>query len=433
MNKIDDQEFQPSEDSKPSTHAVLGLCSLLVIAFTFWALENELDIVSMTTGVVAPSSQLKTVQHFEGGIVRDILVREGDSVKVGQPLVVLEPAATGADVGELLVRLTSLKADIARYGALIGDLDLPVFSNKLVTENPNIVSQSIQRFKAQRRLHQSELARQKILIQQRSQEISEINSRIRNSKRSLVLIQEQVSISEKMLAKNLTNRFAHVNLLKEAELLRGSIDTDTLVLASARTTLAEAKAQQAFIESVFYDENAASLDEARRTYDELFQRIKKFEDSLKRTTVRSPVDGVVKVLYVATVGGVLRPGDSVLDIVPGDDRLVVDAQLPTTDIGYVSPGQVAIVKLASADATRFGDLEGRVIQISPDTLETPEGEPYYKVRIETAQPFFERAKLRYNLYPGMQVMVSIQTGKRSVMDYILDPLRGNASSAMQER
>jgi adhesin transport system membrane fusion protein len=393
----------------------------------------ELDIVSMTTGEIAPLSQLKTVQHLEGGIVLDILVREGDVVTEGQPLVILEPTATGADVGELLVRLTSLKADISRFGALISGKKTPVYPSDLIAEKPVIVEQSIQRFKAQYRRHQSELTRQKRTIQHRTQEIREIATRIQNGKRRLVLMKEQVAISDELMEEDLTNRFVHLNLLKEAEQLYGSLDTDNQALESAKLSLKEAEAQLVFIDSKFQDEYAESLDEARRTYAELFQRIKKFEDSLKRTTVRSPVDGVVKVLYVATIGGVLRPGDAVLDIVPAGDKLVIDAQLPTHDIGYVRVGQIVVVKLASADAPRFGNLDGTVVQISPDTLKTPEGQPYYKVRIETQQAYFERGGLRYDLYPGMQVMANIQTGKRTVLNYLLDPLRGNASSALQER
>jgi len=433
MSKILDREFEPSEVAQASSHTVLGLCSVLVIAFFIWATLSELDIVSMTTGEVAPSSQVKTVQHLEGGIVRQILVRDGMQVTTGQPLVILEPTASGADVGELQVRLTALLADIVRFDALSRGEATPVFPEQLMENHPDIVAQSVQRFNAQHRRHQSDMARQKQTISQRALEIREIDSRIKNGKRSLKLVQEQVAISEELMAEDLTNRFVHLNFLKEAAQLRGSVETDTQALASAKAALKEAVAQSEAISSVFEDENSGALDEARRSYDELYQRIQKFEDSLDRTIVRSPVDGVVKVLYVATVGGVLRPGDSIADIVPAGDRLVIDAQLPTHDIGYIRVGQDVVVKLASADATRFGNLNGKVARISPDTLETPDGQPYYKVRIETEQAYFERGGLRYDLYPGMQVMASIQTGKRTVMQYILDPLRGSASSAMQER
>jgi adhesin transport system membrane fusion protein len=213
----------------------------------------------------------------------------------------------------------------------------------------------------------------------------------------------------------------------------GDVETGQLSLARARAAKKEAEAQLFAMQSIFMDDNQSALDEARRTYNELYQRIQKYEDSLDRTVVRSPVNGIVKVLHLATIGGVVRPGDAIADIVPGGDRLIVDAELPTQDIGYVSVGQAATIKLTSADAARFGNLYGKVVHVSPDTLENSQGQPYYKVRIETEKAYFERDLLRYNLFPGMQVMASIQTGKRTVIQYIFDPILGNMGNAMQER
>lgn len=432
----DEPELVPGFDGEPEnvgTHAIFGLCSLLVVSFLIWASFSTLDIVSLTTGEVAPSSQVKTVQHLEGGIVREILVREGEAVKAGQALVGLEPTATGADVGELKVRLTGLKADIARLTALIDGARTPAFDDELLRNNPDIAEQALQRFESQKLRHQTEVVSQQETVRQREQEIREINTRIRSNRNSLELVEEQIAISNELLRQDLTNHFLHLNLLKEASKLRGDISTDREALAGAEAAVKEASARLAALRAGFADDTREALEEARRTHDELAQRMYKFEDSLDRTVVRSPVDGLVKTLHVVTIGGVIRPGDPVVDIVPGDDRLIVEAQLKTQDIGYVQVGQTALIKLASSDAMRFDALDGYVVGVSPDTLTTPEGQPYYKVRIETDKDHFSGGSIRYNLFPGMQVMASIQTGTRTVMQYLLDPLRGNASSAMQER
>ncbi|MDD9877897.1 MAG: HlyD family type I secretion periplasmic adaptor subunit [Magnetovibrio sp.] len=416
-----------------SAHMTFVLCGLMVVAFAVWSSVSTLDIVSMATGEVIPSTQVKTVQHLEGGIIRKVLVREGEQIKRGQSLLTLEPTASQADVDELRVRLRSLSADLARLEALTKGLAAPIFPEKLVAGDPVLVRQSITRFDVRRRRHQGEVRRQEAAVAQRQQEIAEITTRISSSRQSLKLVNEQIKISEELMKDNLTNRFQHLDLLKESRRLSGGVATDQAALARARSALAEARAELENIRNAFDEDNQTALDEARLNYAELNQRVRKFEDSLKRTTVRSPVDGVVKTLHVFTVGGVVRPGDPIAEIVPAGDRLIVEAKLPTQDIGYVAAGQLAVVKLASADAMRFGGLNGTVINVSPDTLISPEGDPFYKVRIETEKGYFARGDIKYNLFPGMQVMASIHTGERTVLQYLIDPIRYSMGNAAQER
>jgi adhesin transport system membrane fusion protein len=145
------------------------------------------------------------------------------------------------------------------------------------------------------------------------------------------------------------------------------------------------------------------------------------------------VNGVIKTLYINTVGGVLSPGDVVADIVPVGDKLIIEAELPTQDIGYVSTGQPAVIRLASADAVRYGKLDGIVTNVSPDTLVTQEGAPFYKVRIETKSDHFRKGSLQYQLFPGMQVIASIQTGERTVLEYLSDPFLSSIGDALGER
>ena len=423
----------PSERVPLISHMTFVLCGVMVVAFSIWASVSTLDIVSMATGEVIPSTQVKTVQHLEGGIIRKVEVREGAPVKKGQALMTLEPTSSQADVSELRVRLRSLRADLARLEGLTENVEMPVFPPDLVASHPILVKQAKTRFKVRRRRHLGEVRRQEQAIIQRQQEIIEIDTRVRSSRQSLKLVREQIGISNELLKDNLTNRFKHLDLLKEARRLSGGIETDLAGYARAKSALAEARAELDNIRNAFDEENQTALDEARLNYGELEQRVRKFEDSLKRTTVRSPVDGVIKTLHVFTVGGVIRPGDPIAEIVPAGDRLIIEAKLPTQDIGYVAPGQVAVVKLASADAMRFGGLNGTVVLVSPDTLVSPEGEPFYRVRIVTEKSYFQRGKVKYNLFPGMQVMASIHTGQRTVLQYVIDPIRYSMGSAIQER
>jgi len=431
--KLPESEQSQEEDVQKTTHLFLGLCVLLCVSFFVWASVGKLDIVSMATGEVIPSSQVKSIQHLEGGIVRKIAVREGDHVKKGQPLVILEPTASGADVGELQVRLNSLRVTIASLESEAAGLKKPVFPEDLSKSQPLLIKQALEQFDKRKRQRLSDVTSYKEVVLQRRQNIKETSARIKNQRRSYSLLKEQIKISEDLLKDDLTNRYNHLNLLRDGSRMRGKVEEDVAALQRNKSALKEAQAKLENIKNEQAVGIGKKLEEARLNYNKLVQRILKFEDNLSRTVLRSPVNGVVKTLYVVTIGGVLKPGFTVVDIVPGGDRLIIEAKLPTQDIGYVRRGQQALVMLASADAMRFGNLTGKVVRVSPDTLVTNEGMPFYKVRIETEQDHFQRGKLKYQLFPGMQVMTNIQTGQRTVLEYIFDPFLRSFNDAMLER
>ena len=434
MTDIANDEALPETESiKASTHVFFGLCAATCVTFLIWSAIGTLDIVSIAQGEVIPSTQVKSIQHLEGGIVLEIMAREGQRVSQGQPLVTLEPTTSGADVGELEVRLSSLRAEMARLIAESERQDKPDFPGDLRASRPELVAQSLERFENRRRGQQNKLTSQKELVSQRKHEIEAITARIKTAEQQLAFQDEQIKISDELLKSDLTNRYNHLDLLKKASELRGSIDHDKAALQSALSAAKEAESTLRGIESTYQEEVGKELKDTRVSFQELSQRIEKYKDSLKRTVVRSPVDGVIKTLYVATLGGVVKPGAPVADIVPGEDRLVIEAKLRTQDIGYVRAGQPAKVRLASSDSVRFGALDGEVVSVSPDTLITQDGMPYYKVRVETDTDHFDRGDLKYYLFPGMQVIASIETGKRTVLQYLTDPMRGYISDAMQER
>ena len=429
----DDQVIIPEDGEVSSgTHLFLALCVAAIVAFSVWASNAELDIVSVAQGEVAPSSNVQTVEHLEGGIVRKILVGEGDRVTAGQPLVELEQTQTGADVKELKYRIRSLIATVTRLRAELNN-NPPVFPPALVKAEPDLVRQATVMFNIRQSRMMGQIKSQEDAIRQRQLEIKEVQSRRASARESLNLIKEQVKISETLLEKELTNRMLHLNLLKEMADLQGRIEEANASLPRLEAALGEARSNMETIRASFREEAQVELDKSTREMEELTQRVRKFEDNLNRTTLRSPVDGIIKTLHVRSVGGVVKPGERVADIVPADDRLIIEAQLPPQDIGYVRAGQTAKVTLASADASKFGDIEGSVERVSPDTLVTEDGRPFYKVRIVTSQSYFADGKLRYDLFPGMQVMASIQTGSRTIIEYILDPLIGRMGDALRER
>ena len=423
----------PPEEGGGAEHGFLLLAVLVVVGFGAWSYTGRLDVLSQAVGEVIPSTQVKSVQHLEGGIVRRILVAEGAAVALGEPLVELEPTAPGADVEELAVRITALTADVARLKAEAEDAETPSFPPDLIEAHPDLVRETTTLFEARRRKLDSDLAAQGALVRERRAEVREVNARRGNARERLKLLKEQIKISDDLLKDQLTNRMLHLNLLKEAADLRGRIAEDGATLARLDAAIAGAEIRLQTIRHASLEDVREELEEKRRSLKEYSNRIHKYRDSLQRTVLRSPVDGVVKTLYVSTVGGVVRPGDTVVEVVPAGDRLVVEARLPVQDIGYVHTGQTAMVRLASSDAVRFGSLAGRVVHVSPDSIETRDGVSFYRVRIEIEQDNFQRGSERYRLVPGVQVLCGIRTGERTVLAYLLDPFLGSLETALRER
>ena len=422
-----------TDDLDKGARLFVRLGGALVVFAMAWSAVAPLDVVATANGEVIPATQIKSIQHLEGGIVREILVREGQKVAKNQPLVVLETTASDADVQELRVRTNSLRAEIARLEAEASGSIAPDFPEDLVKQEPALVAQTLDTFRTRRGRLESLLAQAREQMVQREQEIKEIGSRIETDRAALVFSREQIKISEELLKDDLTNRMLHLNLLKEESSLRGRIEENNSARRRIEAALTEARARLDNVNRSAETEINEALGEKRRSLDEFMSRQRKFADSLDRTVLRAPGDGVIKNMYVATVGGVVKAGATVADLVPAGDVLVIEAKLPPQDVGHVRRGQTATIKLASADAVRFGNLDGRVTNVSPDTIMTQQGATFYKVRIETERDYFQQRNLRYDLVPGVQVACSILTGRRTVLEYLLDPLIGGADTALRER
>ncbi|MBO6948208.1 MAG: HlyD family type I secretion periplasmic adaptor subunit [Rhodospirillales bacterium] len=414
-------------------HMVLWLMVGLVSACLAWAVVGRLDVVATAEGEVVPSTQVKSVQHLEGGIVRAILVREGQRVGEGEPLIELDPVRSDADVEQLTVQLTNLKIELARLEAESAGAEHVSFPDGIADAYPDQTGRARELFASRRARIENRIASQNERISQRRGEIEAISGRIASNRGRLKLVREQIDISEGLMEDQLSNRMNHLDLLKEEAALAARIKDDRAALPRARSAAKEAEADRDEIQAEYLEEVREQLAETRRDTDETEARLRKFDDTLKRTVLRSPVAGVIKTLHVTTIGGVVRPGHPVVDVVPQGDKLVIEARLPTRDIGYVQKGQPVQVTLASPEAIRFGRLVGEVVNVSPDTIDTRDGVPYYKVRVETDQTYFEGAQLRYELVPGVQVACAIRTGQRSVMAYILDPFLTSAQTALRER
>ena len=431
--RVDRRTNSRRKRSRKSTQYFFTILAATFLILVIWGNIGTLDIASMASGEVIPSSQVKSIQHLEGGIVSQILVQEGQVVRKGQTLVRLEKTSSGADFSELEIRLFSLEAEIARLEAEASGAGEPSIGDELALRVPSIVEQAVDQFRVRKRDINNKTEAQQEAVIQRQSEVRRIQGKLANLRESLRLHKEKIDLDNKLLAQDLSSRKQHLELLAQEVALKTDYEDNRGELQKAEAALKEAQLNLDQIQSSYLSDVHNSLKDARSNYAELKKRLVKFQDNLSRTEITSPVDGIVKTLYVVTEGGVVRPGEPIVDVVPEGDRLIIEAKLPTHDIGYVQVGQAAAVKLASSDAARFSALEGTVVSISPDTLLTPDGMPYYKVRIATDKNYFERGDIKYQLYPGMQVVANVKIGTRSIFQYVFGPMYAGLDTALQER
>jgi len=427
------KEDAPDTEIKTIHHLFLLLVLLLVTAFCIWAWFGQLDVVSIAVGRVVPSGKVKTVQHLEGGIIRDILVREGDRVEAGQPLVVLEKTSSAVDVAAIRSAIAGFSVDIARLEAESQAQEKITFSDGFDEEYPGLVKEAENIFQTRRRQLESTLSGLDEQIFQRTRDISSAEQRIQTDEGTLGLLEKQLDLSKKLLSDNLTTLYKHLQLELEVKKTQGRLAESRLALKRARSALAEAQQKREQSEQTFVAKATMALKQAREQRKERTISLGRYEDNLKRTELHSPVDGIVKTVYIVTRGGVVKPGMPIMDIVPVDDRLIVQALLAIEDIGYVRIGQDVDVRLASRDARRFGKIEGRIVSISPDAVSGGTGQSFYPINVRTEKNGFENGANRYRLYPGMQVLVSIHLGSRSVLSFFLDRFMTTATFTFQER
>lgn len=414
-----------------------GAVSLLIIvalgAAVIWASVTRLDEVAVAAGEVVPQGQTKVVQHLEGGIVRELTVRDGATVKAGDILLRLTLGAGLVNRAELQVRRDGLALRRARLAAEASGEEL-VFPDGAATRQPQITASERAAYAGRKR----ELATAgSVLAEQLSQRKSEIRE-LRANDAALVaelkINREKLKISSDLLKDGLTSRLEHLDAQRDVGRREGERRAISAKIAAANAAFAEAQARQRELGEKFATDVRAELGTIEvdlRRADELMTEA---TEQKGRADIRSPIDGTIKNLRYNTIGGVVRPGEPILEIVPARDRLVIEARLDPADRGYVRPGQNAIVKLSTYDFVRYGGLEGRVVRIAPDTdSASSTGRPYFRVVVETEKTWLGPEKGLLPISPGMEATVDIKTGRRTVIDYLLRPILKLRSEAFRER
>jgi len=406
---------------------------LLMITLVLWAHFTVLDEVTRGLGQVIPSRRVQMIQNLEGGILQEIMVQENQIVNKGDILIRIDNAMAASQYRDAFTKAAEHEAAIMRLNAEIEDKSEITFSDQFKEADPQVLEDQKSIFRAHRQQLQAELNVLRSQHSQRQQEITEMQSRKKQLERSLVLAKQQRDIAKPLVDQGVYPRVEYLSVERDISSLQGDIDALRLAIPRIRQAANEASRR---IEQRRAEVMTQALDEKTSRRGELksLQEIMSAgEDRVTRTDVRSPVRGTVKQINLNTLGGVVRPGESILEIVPLDDTLLIEARIRPADIAFLHPGQKAMVKITAYDFSIFGGLEGFVEAISADTIEDDNGESFFKVKLRTQKNAITYRNEELPIIPGMTASIDILTGKKSVLAYIMKPILRAKQNAMRER
>lgn len=411
----------------------LVLCALLVV-FLLWAALAEIDEVTRGTGQVVPSQRLQVVQHLEGGILMDVAVKEGDRVEADQVLGQVDNVGASALMRDALQRIRSHEAALAR---LEGELEgkEPFFTQELQEDAPAAVNAERSTFAIRQQQRAEELKVLDSQIEQRQQELRESLSRKGTFEESLALMEQREQRIKPLVQRKLHSEVDYLTLQQEKVRIKGDLDALTTSIPKLESALREAQQRKDLSEATRRSELNKEVNSRSAEMASLRESHIASADKVTRTELRSPVRGIVNRLLITTKGGIVKPGGEIMEIIPLDDSLLVEAKIRPADIAFIHPGQHAVVKITAYDSSIYGTLPGTVEQISADTITgpAPQNESYYLVKVRTQENVIHYRNQRLPITPGMVAGVDILTGKKSILDYLLKPILKARENALRER
>ncbi len=398
-----------------------------------WASWAEVDQVSTGEGQVIPSGKVQVVQNLEGGIVSELLVSEGDIVEQGQVLMQLDDTQFSSDFMENRLKFLGLQAAVTRLRAEIDDTDLR-FPEEIERRLPNVAQAERDLFLSRKKEQDSALARLNSQLQQRQAEVAEAEARMGQLRTAIKLAREEMAILEPLVKKGINAPVELIRLQREESQNLGDLEVNQRSIPRLKAAIEETEQEIAENRAQFRSRALKELNEAQVNMEALRQVLASRDDKLQRTVIRAPVKGAVKQLFVNTIGGVVRPGMDLLEIVPIEENLLVEARIRPSDIAFIHPGLEAIVRFTAYDYTIYGSLPATLDQISADTIvDEKSGERFYVIRLKTtANSLLDQAGKPLPIIPGMTVSVDVKTGKRTVLQYLLKPFNKLSRRAFHE-
>ncbi|AIS15738.1 HlyD family type I secretion periplasmic adaptor subunit [Pseudomonas chlororaphis] len=398
-----------------------------------WANFAVIDEVTKGEGKAIPSSKVQKIQNLEGGIVSELFVKEGQIVEAGAPLIRLDDTRFKSNVGETEADRLSMLLRVERLSAEIDNRELNFPADALEAAPGQAASEKSLYESRRQQLHDEVGGLQEQLIQ-KQQELREFTSKQAQYRQQLGLQRQEIAMSEPLVAQGAVSP-VEVLRLKRAEVeTRGQLDATTLAIPRAESAIKEVQRKIDETRGKFRSEALTQLNEARTELNKASATGKALEDRVSRTLVTSPVRGIVKQLMVNTIGGVIQPGSDMVEIVPLDDTLLVEAKIRPQDIAFLHPGQEAVVKFTAYDYTIYGGLKAKLEQIGADTITDEDKKTtYYVIKLRTDRSHLGTDEKPLLIIPGMVASVDIITGKKSILSYLLKPIIRARAEALHER
>jgi adhesin transport system membrane fusion protein len=408
---------------------VLRVAMLATIILLVWAGLAQIDEVTKGEGKVIPSRQLQVIQSVDGGVVSEVLVKEGQVVDSGQLLLRIDQTRFVSTMRESRSQYLSLQAKAARLRALAeGKPFVPPEDVK--KEDPNTVAAERSLYESRRSELETNIAISRQQLAQRQQELVEVKSRRDAAQQGLDLSLRELAVTKPLISSGAVSEVDILRLERDVSRYRGERDQSAAQISRIGSAINEAERKIQEVELNFRNESRKELAETVTRLNSLLEGGVGLADKVDKAMVRSPVKGTVNRILVNTVGGVVLPGKEVIEIVPLEDALLLEARVAPKDIGFLAAGQPALVKFTAYDFSIYGGLDAKVEHIASDTVTDDKGNAFYVIRVRTDKP---RLAADLPIIPGMVAEVDVKTGKKSVLSYMLKPVLRAKAVALTER
>lgn len=419
-----------AEQTPKGARILIWLSLIAAVVLLVWSAFAVLDEVTRGEGKVIPSRQIQILQSLDGGIVSEILAREGQTVKAGDLLLKVDPTRMVSSLRENQSQYLSLLAKAARLRALAeGSRFVP--PDEVTKQAPEIVEQERTLYESRRAELDATIGVARQQSTQRSQELISVRARREQASQSYNLTARELEMTRPLVKTGAVSDVELLRLERDVARYRGERDSASSDIPRLESAVAEANRKIQEVELTFRNIARSEMSEVNAKLNALSEGSAALEDRVKQTEIRSPVNGTVKQLKVNTVGGVVQPGKDVIELVPSDDALLLEAKVLPRDIAFLRPGQKALVKFTAYDFAVYGGLEATLEQISADSVVDDKGNAYFVVRVRTLSNSIGPQK--FPIIPGMVAEVDILTGKKSVLSYLLKPILRARAKAMTER